>query len=94
LALLGDPFVAGQSGFWADHLIADKALTVESRLDSMFRAALGRWRDGAERARFTGLAKEVASLRQVTPDKLLDSRDVWKDVAHAIFNLKEFIYLR
>jgi hypothetical protein len=60
----------------------------------MFRAALGRLPDDAERARFTGLAKEVASLRGAAPDKLLDSRDVWKDMAHAFFNMKEFIYLR
>jgi hypothetical protein len=60
----------------------------------MFRAALGRLPDDAERARFSGLAKEVASLREVALDKLLASHDVWKDMAHAIFNLKEFIYLR
>jgi len=64
------------------------------RIDSMFRAALGRAPDDAERARFTGLAKELASLRTVAADKLLSNREVWKDIAHAIFNLKEFIYLR
>src|SRR5260370_1387218 len=94
LALLNDPFVVGQSGFWVDRLIAEKAPTVESRLDSMFRAAFGRLPDEAERARFAGLAKEMASLHKVAPDKLLESRDVWKDMAHAIFNLKEFIYFR
>jgi hypothetical protein len=94
LALLNDPFVIGQAGFWADRLIAEKAPTVESRLDSMFRAALGRAPDEAERTRFAGLAKEVASLHKAAPEKVLDSHDVWKDVAHAIFNLKEFLYLR
>jgi len=46
------------------------------------------------RARFTGLAKELASLHESAPDKLLGNRDVWKDMAQLIFNLKEFIYLR
>src|SRR6185369_10993305 len=55
LALLNDPFVLGQAGFWADALIAEKAPTLESRIDAMFRAALGRLPDDAERARFTGL---------------------------------------
>jgi hypothetical protein len=36
----------------------------------------------------------MASINKVAPDKLLDSRDVWKDMAHTIFNLKEFIYIR
>ena len=37
---------------------------------------------------------QAASLREAPPDKPLDSHDVWKDMAHAIFNMKEFIYLR
>jgi hypothetical protein len=94
LALLNDPFVIDQSAVWADWLIAQQAQTVEARLDAMFRSALGRLPDEGERARFTGLAKELASLRKTAPDKLAGSREVCKDMAHAIFNLKEFIYLR
>src|SRR5262249_56572176 len=94
LALLNDPFVMDQAGVWADRLIAEKAPTLESRLDSMFRAALGRAPDSTERDRFTGLAKELAGLRKTTPEQLLGSRDVWKDMGHAGFNLKEFVYLR
>jgi hypothetical protein len=94
LALLNDPFVIEQAGVWADRLLAQQAPTVELRIDSMFRAALGRWPDDVERARFTGLAKELASLHNTSQDQILKSRDVWKDLAHSIFNLKEFIYLR
>ena len=94
LALLNDPFVLGQAGVWADRVIALQAPAVEARLESMFRAALGRSPAEAELARFSGLAKEVASLHKVAGDQILTSHDVWKDVAHAIFNLKEFLYLR
>ncbi len=94
LALLNDPFVIGQAGVWASRLIAQQAPTVDARIDSMFRAALGRPPDEAERARFSGLAKELASLRKAAPDQILASREVWTDMAHAIFNLKEFLYLR
>jgi hypothetical protein len=94
LALLNDPFVIGQAGVWADRLIALQAPTVDSRIESMFRAALGRPPDEAERARFSGLARELSSLRKAAPDQILASREVWKDMAHAIFNLKEFLYLR
>ncbi len=94
LALLNDPFVIGQAGVWADRLIALQAPTPEARIDFMFNEALGRPADEIERARFSGLAKELASLHKATPDQLLNSRDVWKDMAHAIFNLKEFLYLR
>jgi hypothetical protein len=94
LALLNDPFVIDQAGFWADRLIQGQAPSVESRLDSMFRTALGRSPDAAERVRFTSLATELASLHKTAPDQVLGNREVWKDIAHAIFNLKEFIYLR
>jgi len=35
----------------------------------------------------------LAALHGVPPDEVLHSRAVWKDVAHALFNLKEFIYV-
>jgi len=60
----------------------------------MFRTSLGRPPDEAERERFLSLAKEVAGLHKVAAEKLPDSQPVWKDVAHAIFNLKEFVYVR
>jgi len=94
LALLNDPFVIDQSGFWADRLIEAQAPTVESRIDSMFRTALGRLPDDGERNRFSSLAKELVKLHKTPTDQVLESREVWKDMAHAIFNLKEFIYLR
>lgn len=94
LALLNDPFILDQAGFWADRLIAQQAPSAESRIDAMFRTSLGRLPDDAERERFIGLSKELASLHKTTPDQILKNRDVWKDMAHAMFNLKEFIYLR
>ncbi len=94
LALLNDPFVLDQAALWADRMIRLKAPTAEARIDAMFRTALGRLPDDAERARFVSLANETASLHKVEAAKFLESRDVWKDVAHAIFNLKEFVYVR
>jgi hypothetical protein len=91
---MNDPFVVDQAKVWAERLIAAKHETAEARIDAMFRTALGRVPDDAERARFVSLARETASLQKVAAEKLLDSRDVWKDVAHAVFNLKEFTYLR
>ena len=94
LTLMNDPFVVEQAGVWADRVMANGAATVEERIDEMFRAALGRPPDGAERERFSGLARELGSLKKSPADKILATRDVWKDVAHTMFNLKEFIYIR
>ena len=93
LALMNDPFVVDQAGVWADRLMARTA-SVEARIEAMFRTALGRLPDAVEAQRFRKLAEELASQHKVEEDKVLENRDVWKDVAHAIFNVKEFLYTR
>jgi len=91
LAMMNDPFVHEQARVWAERLAAQgDAQQPEARVDAMFRAALGRPATAAERARFAGLAAELASLHRAP----VNSAAVWKDVAHALFNLKEFLYLR
>lgn len=94
LALLNDPFVIEQAGYWAARLIGQDAPTAEARIATMFREALGRLPNEAESARFAGLVKELASLHAVEAGKVMTSQAVWKDVAHAMFNLKEMIYVR
>ncbi len=93
LALMNDPFVADQAGVWADRLINQTA-SIETRIDAMFLAALGRPPEMAEAQRFRGLVTELASQHKVADDKILTSRDLWQDLAHAMFNLKEFVYIR
>lgn len=94
LALLNDPFVLDQAAVWADRLILEGA-PVETRIERMFHEALGRAPAENERARFLSLEKELASLHKVAdPAKVASNRDVWKDMAHAVFNLKEFIYVQ
>ena len=46
---------------------------------------LGRWRQAV---------KELAVLHGVENGDLLDSQQVWQEIAHAFFNTKEFIYIR
>ena len=94
LALLNDPFVTEQAARWADQLLGAGDSSVESRIDTMFQKALGRPAEVHEQERFVSLAGELASLRQIPERRILQSTIVWQDVAHCIFNLKEFIYLR
>lgn len=92
LALLNDGFVTAQAEAFAATLPGD--LSVEQKLTEMFRSALGRNPTAQELERFHGLALEVASLHAVPRSELAGNRAVWKDVAHAIFNLKEFVYVQ
>ena len=43
--------------------------------------------------RFERAVARFAAFHGVATDAVLRSRAVWKDVAHAMFNLKEFIYI-
>ena len=94
LALLNDPFVLDQARVWGERLAHDSSPDAASRIDAMFIAALGRPAAPSERERFTGLAAELARLQSVLKEDMLASAAVWRDVAHAIFNLKEFVYIR
>ena len=59
----------------------------------MFAIAFGRPPRTEETARLVKLAKRSAELRGTAAQSLLQCQLAWQDVAHAIFNLKEFIYV-
>jgi hypothetical protein len=44
--------------------------------------------------RWAKLVEDLAAGRGVPADRVGASAAVWADVAHALFNAKEFIYLR
>ena len=94
LVLLNDPFVIGQADFWAGRLIENSDTSVDARIDRMFRTALNRPPLPEEASRFAAFVRQLASLEKVSDAEVLKSRPVWKDVAHAVFNMKEFVYVR
>ena len=98
LALLNDPFVAEQAQVWARSLIEAGHGTPEPRLREMFQRALGREPESEELARWVKAVQEIADLYGKEAGKeelpLMQSAQVWADAAHALFNSKEFIYVR
>jgi cytochrome c553 len=91
LAMLNDPFVHSQAEAWAKRLIERKSDTLETRIDVMLRTALSRPAQPLERARFERFVSQIAELHGVSRDDVMASSAVWRDVAHAVFNLSEFI---
>ena len=94
LTLLNDPFVIAEAEECARRLLANPAASVDARVEQLFLTVLGRRPNSVEQERFRGLASEVGSLYQVPREELLSSLPVWKDLAHSVFNLKEFIYIQ
>ena len=93
LALLNDPFVLQQADVWASRLVTRTSDPLDSRIDFMLETALSRPPTTVERDAFEQVAVQLAELHNVPTGELLLSHAVWKDMAHAVFNQQEFIYV-
>lgn len=80
LTLLNDPFVKHQAELWGRRS-AGVAATDEQRIARMYLEAFARPPTADE------LASASAFLQQC-------EQDPWREFAHALFNMKEFIYVR
>lgn len=100
LTLLNDPFVGGQAELWARELIATPHESPQGRLTEMFERAFSRKPEGQELARWVQAIKDITGFYQDVPERrpppggMMESLPVWKDIAHAMFNTKEFFYVR
>jgi len=92
LAMLNDPFVLEMANYWSQRQLADGAQTIEQRGEWMLERALSRTINADEVDRLVQLLRQSAELHGSSVDLLNDSV-AWRDAAHAIFNLKEFIYV-
>lgn len=93
LALLNDPFVVEVARHWGDELVKDHLTSPEVRAARMFERAMGRPAKDEEIARLVRMVKRSAELRGKSSEPLLECSVAWQDAAHAIFNMKEFIYV-
>lgn len=94
LALLNDPFVLAMAKHWSERVLKGNSKSAEARVQQMFAAAFARPPQPDETARLVMLAQRSAELRGIEAGAWLTCQPVWQDVAHAIFNLKEFIYVQ
>ena len=91
LALLNDPFVDHQAREWARRISAENDADPARRVERMFVAALGRPPDADELRRALAFIEPMGDESAANESAQIDR---WRDLAHALFNLKEFIYVR
>ncbi|HWA97491.1 MAG TPA: PSD1 and planctomycete cytochrome C domain-containing protein [Pirellulales bacterium] len=94
LTLMNDPFVRSQAEFWAEHLIRRPDRTSDARLREMFLVGFGREPRGGELKQWNAFLQAATGIEKPTTTELLNSRQAWTEVAHLLFNSKEFIYYR
>jgi cytochrome c553 len=89
LLLMNDPFVHQQAERWAQRMLAEEKSAAE-RVAAMYRLAFSRPPSQSEVAACLDFLDHQARLRG---GKSADAA-VWTDLAHALFNAKEFIFLQ
>ena len=94
LALLNGPLTREMAERWAERLIAGEDVDPGARLRRMFRSAYARDVKQEEIDRWLALIARLQKSHQVADEAILESRKVWKAVCHAVYNTKEFIYVR
>ena len=94
LTMLNDIVVIDLAKYWAKAELEHSVGTIDERIARMYRAALARAPDAEELAAARGFLDELAEMHNVPPADRLKSERVWPDFGHALFNMKEFIYVR
>jgi hypothetical protein len=92
LTLMNDPFVAEQAAHWARHTLSGDG-SPDEMIDRMYLAAFARPpRDDERRAALEFLAADTALHGR---DFRVEPRHeaAWIDLAHALINAKEFIFV-
>ncbi|MEZ6051080.1 MAG: DUF1553 domain-containing protein [Planctomycetaceae bacterium] len=94
LALLNDPLVVQLADEWGTRLVNDGSQNPQERVRAMFIQALGREPSDQEIARWTEAAMSFSTCSEPESDGLMTETSVWTELAHAMFNTKEFLYYR
>ncbi len=96
LILMNDPFVVAQTKAWAQRALSvvpptdDQAASVGQRIEWMYLTAFGRPADEHEQQIAANFLQQQAEARNLS----IDDASLWADLAHALVNTKEFIFLR
>ena len=93
LAMLNDPLVLLLADHWANQVMSERVESSAHRIRMMFRRALSREPTEVELRRFVEAVEEFGRVRGQGDAELLSSQEVWREVAHTIFNLQEFRFI-
>ncbi|WP_068131739.1 PSD1 and planctomycete cytochrome C domain-containing protein [Roseimaritima ulvae] len=96
LILMNDPFVVAQTQAWAERALSvvppsdDQNADIGQRIDWMYQSAFARPADEQEQQIATAFLQQQATARELG----INDAALWADLAHALVNTKEFIFLR
>ncbi|WP_168219115.1 PSD1 and planctomycete cytochrome C domain-containing protein [Limnoglobus roseus] len=85
LSMLNNPFVVAEAERWAKTTLKQPNQTPAERVDRMYREAFGRAVTADERAAAVAFVGEQSTS--------LGEPRAWAELAHALFNAKEFLFI-
>jgi hypothetical protein len=89
LILMNDPFVHQQAEAWAERILAQSGSS-KGRITEMYQSAFGRLPDPTEQR----ACLEFLDRQTRVADGKPNEPAAWADLAHVLFNAKEFIFLQ
>ncbi len=92
LTLLNDQFVLNQARLLSDRVRLLR--TTEFRLPALWQIAFARPITDIETTRAIEFLKSQAAILGITGDGWQNDASAWNELAHALINAKEFLYLR
>jgi hypothetical protein len=93
LIMMNDPFVVEEARRWGERSAALEDDDPDSRIDHLFEMAIGRSPSDAESAQLSGLLVEQAATYGIDEEDILGDAQLWADICHTLFTLKEFIFV-
>lgn len=94
LTLLNHPFSVEVANQWGHEVLKRKDPKPRIRLSAMLERAYSRPISPAELSAWESTLFKLSNLLNVPEESIMTNHQIWSDVAHTIFNTKEFIYLR
>ena len=95
LILMNDPFVLDMSKRWAERSLKESPdLTPEQRIERLYLDAFTRSPTAAEQAEGLAFLQEQAKSYNLPADGWTKHAQVWTDLCHVLFNVKEFVFVK
>ena len=94
LTMMNSPFVIEQAAKWSRRLVAAGPPDEQGKLGHIFLRALGRVPTPEEASKAGSFLLVLAKEHGVPENEVQANPRIWQDVAQAVFNFKEFIYIQ
>jgi hypothetical protein len=90
---MNDPFVVVQARLWASRVLAEGPTDPSERVAAMYRSGFTRPPEPREVREALEFLRSQARELGLGPDAWRDDPRPWADLAHVLFNAKEFVFV-